>query len=272
MKASDFLARIFARKKQSVWIAVLGKKQSGKTDLCLLIMEILYKQGLIDAFGSNVPLDAPFPVDFIEDFKTLEQRCRMLNPAPKKHGLKRYLFFASEMGKWLPKDQAWRNVKFIEKLQTVRKYGLNWIGDAIDSVDRRVLNDIHFEGCFTKLSATNPTVARYENWITHEVTTLKNIPKTSIDFDTWYSASFYMEPQVKNGTTLPLNYEHEIAFKYLELGSWKKVGVSTQEGKRCLHKVIRFHKDHCLQTIVEDLVESAPIGAEIPKGSVEVTE
>ena len=269
---NEFIAKIFRRKKQSVWIAILGTKQSGKTDFALLIMQLLFEMNLIDAFGSNVPLDAPFPIDFIEDFQTLSQRCKMLNPNPKKYGLKRYLFFASEMGKWLPKDQSWRNVDFIEKLQTVRKDGLSWIGDAISRVDSRALNETHFEGCFTKLSQTNPTIAEYESWVTGQRTLLMNIPRTKIVFDTWYSANFYMEPQTLEDTLVPLNEDHKIVKKYRDTGSWKLAGVRTQEGKRSLFKVLDYHYTHCLTSITEEKAGSTPIQSEITKDSVEVTE
>lgn len=248
---NDFIGKIFQRKKHSVWVAVLGKKQSGKTDFCLYIMQKLYDMGLMDAFGSNVPVKAPFKVDFIEDFQTLEKRCRMLNPDPKKSGLKRYFYFGSEMGKWLPKDQAWKNVDFIERLQTVRKYGLSWIGDAISRVDSRALNEVHFQGCFTKKSQIDPTIAEYEDWVTGQKTDLKNIPRTDIEFDTWYSANFYMEPQNPDITNVPLNPEHEIIRRYLEAGSWKSAGIHPQEGKRALAKVLKFHMNHCLNSISE---------------------
>lgn len=243
----DFIKRIFPRRKQSVWVAVLGKKQSGKTDFCLYLMEKLHDLGLLDAFGSNVPVKADFDIDFIEDFQTLEQRCRMLNPNPQKQGLKRYLFFGSEMGKWLPRDQSWRNVDFIEKLQTVRKYGLSWIGDAISRVDARALNEVHFEGAFTKLSPTDPTVTMWKNWGNQEEVLVTGIPRTTIEFDTWYSANFYMLPQNPDTAQIPLNPEHEIVFKYLDNGrSWKKAGIHPQEGKRALIAVLEYHRSHCL--------------------------
>jgi len=269
---NDFIAKIFSKKKQSVWVAILGQKQSGKTDFALLIMNILYEMGLMEAFGSNMPLEASFPIDFIEDFQTLEKRCKMLNPNPQKYGFKRYLYFGSEMGKWLPKDQSWRNVDFIEKLQTVRKYGLSWIGDAISRVDSRALNEVHFQGCFMKLSQTNPTIAQYEDWVTGQITLLKKIPRTKIVFDTWYSANFYMEPQTSDNLVLPLNTEHEIVKKYLDTGSWKQAGVYTQEGKRALFKVLDYHYTHCLHEIALENEEPAPIKSDITKDSVEVTE
>jgi len=258
----DFIKRIFSKRLHSVCVAVLGKKQSGKTDFILHMMERLYALELMDGFGANMPLEAPFQIDFIEDFQTLKQHCQMLNPDPEKRGIKRYFYFGSEMGKWLPKDQAWRNVKFIEELQTIRKYGLSFAGDAIDRVDSRVLNEVHFDGCFRKYNVKNPTVAYYDNWQTGQRTLLKNIPKTTIGFDTWYSANFYMEPQSPNDLLIPLNAEHKLVLQYLEAGSWRKAGIHPQEGKRALAKVLNFHMNHCLHSIQEpsqDKSISAPI-------------
>jgi len=218
----------------------------------LHLMERLYKLELMDAFGSNMPIDAPFEVDFIEDFQTLKKRCQMLNPNPNTKGIKRYFYFGSEMGKWLPKDQAWRNVNFIEELQTIRKYGLNFSGDAINRVDSRVLNEIHFEGCFTKYNPKNPTMAYYDDWVTHERTFLKNIPRTKIKFDTFYSANFYMEPQTPDTLKIPLSPEHEIVKKYREFGSWKKADIHPQEGKRAVLKVLDFHLSNCLHDISKE--------------------
>ena len=264
-KPDDFIKRIFRRKSQSVCIAILGKKQSGKTDFMLHLMERLYSMNLMDKFGSNMPMEAPFEVDFIEDFQTLKKRCQMLNPSPNKKGLKRYFYFGSEMGKWLPKDQAWRNVDFIEELQTIRKHGLSFCGDAIDRVEGRVLNDTHFDGCFTKYNPKNPTVAYYEDWQTGERTQLKNIPRTSIKFDTFYSANFYMEPQTAEHLKIPLSPEHEIVKKYREHGSWKKADIHPQEGKRALMKVLDFHLTHCLHDLAEEKDVSAPVKSESAK-------
>lgn len=268
----EFIKRIFNKRLHSVCIAVLGKKQSGKTDFILHLMERLHALGLMDSFGSNMQMEAPFQVDFIDDFQTLKKRCQMLNPDPKKKGIKRYFYFGSEMGKWIPKDQAWRNVGFIEELQTIRKYGLSFAGDAIDRVDARVLNETHFDGCFKKYNVKNPTLAYYDNWQTGQRIFLRNIPRTNIVFDTWYSANFYMQPQLTDNAVIPLNTEHKIAKKYLETGSWKKAGVYTQEGKRAVLKVLKFHFDNCLPSLTEKKDVSTPIEAEITKVTPTVTE
>lgn len=235
-------------------------------------MERLHALDLMAGFGSNMEMEAPFEVDFIDDFPTLKRRCQMLNPDPKGKGIKRYFYFGSEMGKWLPKDQAWRNVNFIEELQTIRKYGLSFAGDAIDRVDSRVLNETHFDGCFRKYNVKDPTVGYYDNWQTGQRIFLKNIPRTKIGFDTWYSANFYMETQLADNAVIPLNPEHELVKKYMDSGSWKKVGVSTQEGKRAVLKVLKLHYNHCLHDLAQKTDGSTPIEVEIAKGTPTVTE
>ena len=78
-KPDDFIKSIFSKRKHSVFIAVLGKKQSGKTDFMLHLMERLNALKLMDGFGSNMPVKAPFEIDFIEDFKSfVHYRCSYL--------------------------------------------------------------------------------------------------------------------------------------------------------------------------------------------------
>jgi len=249
----DLIKKIYTRRKQSIWTITLGKKQSGKTDFNLRQMELLYELGLADGFGSNLnSLKASFDIDFIEDFQTLKQRCRMLNPDPEKYGIKRYFFLGSEMGKWLPRDQPWRNTKFIEELQLVRKIGLNWLGDGINRIDQRVLSEAHFDGFFKKVSTTRPDIAIYHNFSNDQTIEINGIKRTSLKFNTWESCNFYMEPQVSEDAIIPLNKEHEIVKQYMDSGSWKKTGVDTKTGKRSILKVLDYHYTHCLHSIQEE--------------------
>lgn len=267
-----FLKHVYGR-SESVFTCVLGKNETGKTDFNLLQLERMNELGIAKHFGTNMrSVEAEFEIQFIDNFKTLEQTCRMLNPNPKKHGLKKFFYFGSEIGKWAPRDQAWKNTKLIEKLQTVRKYGLCMLTDAIDRVDARVLSPRFFAGEFVKPFQNNKRFATYRDYATGRSFQFRDIPKTQIDYDTYETANFYMEPQGEEGAEIHLNYEHEIAFKYLDLGSWKAVGISTQEGKRCLQKVLRYHRTQCLPHIDLDEKELGAIKADIAKGSVEVTE
>lgn len=268
----DFIRRTYRRKYQSVFTCTLGPNQSGKTDFNLFQMEKIHAHKLGDAFGANIPLESNFKIDFIEDFQTLKKKCLMLNPDPERYGIKKYFFLGSEMGDWAPKDQPWLNVKFIKELQQVRKYGLSFLGDGIDRIDSRILNEKHFHGYFEKVSKAKPQLAVYYDWFNRRKVKLYDIPKTSIGFNTWYSASFYMEPQLKDNIRIPLNQEHEIVKRYLETGSWKKTGVSTQEGKRASMKVHRFHFSKCLHELKELDEELKQPEQEIDKDSLGITE
>ena len=235
---------------ESVSTCVVGKNETGKTDFNLLQMERIHDLGIGHRFGSNMKsVKADFEIDFIEDFETLEKTCRMLNPDPKKYGLKKYFFFGSEIGKWAARDTAWLNTDLIGKLQTIRKYGLSMLTDAIDRVDKRILNPRFFAGLFEKPFKNNKKFATFEDWSTGQISQFKGIPKTTIEYDTYETANFYMLSQVKDGAVIPLNHEHEIVKKYRETGSWKETGVHRQEGKRCLFKVIDYHYDHCLPNL-----------------------
>ena len=250
----DLMKKIYTKKKQSVWTVTLGKKQSGKTNFNLKQMELLHELGLADGFGSNLHIkNAPFDIDFIEDFQTLKARCQMLNPNPEKHGIKRYFFFGSEMGKWLPKDQPWRNVKFIEELQLVRKVGLNWLGDGINRIDSRVVNETHFDGVFRKVSIIRPDIATYHSFSSRQPITIHGIKQTKLGYNTWESCNFYMEPQNPGDADIPLNPDHLIVKKYLESGcSIAKTGLHSQEVKRARDRVLEYHMSKCIHPIQED--------------------
>ena len=245
---TDLIKRIYTRKKHSVWTITLGKKQSGKTDFNLRQLELLHELGLADGFGSNVKsIEAPFDIDFIEDFRTLQKRCQMLNPNPEKQGIKRYFFFCSEMGKSFPRDQPWENTKFIKDLQVVRKIGLNWLGDGINRIDERIVNEMHFDGKFKKVSITRPDIALYHNYATNSTSTITGIKRTNLKFNTWESSIFTMEPQTDN-TDIPLNADHRIVKQYLDAGcSIAKTGLHSQEVKRARDNVLKYYWQYHLQ-------------------------
>lgn len=248
----DFIRRTYRRKYQSVWTCTLGPNQSGKTDWNLYQMERIHALGLGDAFGANMPdLRADFDIDFIQDFESLKKRCQMLNPDPEHYGIKRYFFLGDEMGDWAPRDQPWLNVKFIKELQQVRKYGLCFLGSGISRIDARIVNEKHFHGYFEKVNKAKPQLAVYYDWFNGKKVKLYDIPRTSIGFNTWYSASFFMEPQGPKDILTPLNPEHQIVRKYLETGSWKDAGIYTAEGRRAVLKVLKFHMTHCLSSLHE---------------------
>lgn len=182
----DDLVRHIFKKRDSTFIAILGRKESGKTDLALRILESCYQQKLFKYFGTNIEglSNTPCEIDTIVDLPTLLERCQTLG--------KPYLFILDELGDTAPKDQPWLNVDLIKSLQKVRKYKLSLIGCAIDRVDSRVLNPTHFYGYFEKFSPDRKDVAMYTDWLKRKRTKVLGITPTQITFDTYQPASFHM--------------------------------------------------------------------------------
>lgn len=256
---NDFIKKTYG-KEDSTFTCVTGPNGSGKTEFNLLQLERIHDLGLGHRFGSNMPvpeaLKPHFEMDFIEDFETLEETCKILNPNPDRGKLKKYFFFLSELGKFVPKDQAWKkdNIEFIVKLQTVRKVGLSMLSDGIDRIDGRVLSPHFFNGEFKKPFATNPKFAIYEDYRAGKKTTFKKLPKCKMWFDTYYSANFYMTRQ-SEASGLVLDQSEQIVKQYMDSGSWKKVGVTTQQGKRELFKILKRYyaiREPTNQDIVEE--------------------
>lgn len=235
--------------------------QSGKTDFNLLQFEILHELGLGSGFGTNMKSVECDWIEHIDNFKDLKERCHMLNQNPGKGGIKRFFFLISELADFVPRDKPWNNVDFIKELQMVRKYGLSVISDSISRVDERVLNPNHFHGYFVKFKKGDPTVAKYYDWLNGRVDLIIKIPKTTIPFDTYESAFFYMEPQENSEFDIPLNQDHLIVKKYLESGcSIAKTGYHSQEVKRARDRVLDYHFRHCIQSLPSDSKdESDPI-------------
>lgn len=239
----DFIKYVYGKEGSSA-TCVVGPNGSGKTEFNVLQLERIHALGLGARFGSNMPypehIRPSFEMDFVEDLETLEKLCRLLNPNPEKHGMKKYFFFLSELGKFVPRDEAWKpeNREFIQKLQTVRKFGLCILSDAIDRVDARILSARFFNGIFTKPFSDNPKFAIYDDFRTGRKITFKEIPRCKSWFNTFYSAEFYLKPQDET-SGISLDQTEEIVKLYMETGSWKKAGVTTQQGKRELIKVLR---------------------------------
>ena len=129
----------------------------------------------------------------------------------------------------------------------MRKVGLNWLGDGINRVDERVVNETHFDGVFRKISITRPDIATYYNYANRRTVQIHGIKRTKLSFNTWESCNFYMEPQTEENNIV-LNPDHLIVQKYLEAGcSISKTGLHSQEVKRARDNVLKYYWKHHLQ-------------------------
>lgn len=171
----------------STFIIILGRRESGKTDMSLLITEILNETNSYKMFASNVKVStSPFKIDYITNLPDLEEW------ASSSTGLK--LFILDEAGKAFRRrtPMSKLNIELIDKLQTLRKYQLSFIFIAPHEkyIDGAGLGSDVLDGVFVKPFFKNPKVAIYEDKLEAFDFTLKDIPRTSLKFDTWDIAPF----------------------------------------------------------------------------------
>jgi len=188
--------------RDSVFIAVEGFNQLGKTDFVLKLCAEAYEYGYFKRFGFNQQLEnAPFEWDFVSDFQTLEQ---ILTTYGKK-----YLYFLDELGKSAPRATPWGkiNLELIKKLEIKRKDKLSLIGAAIGDVDRRIVSPNYLDAHIRKTSLTTAVVNHLQKRVQMRVT---RIPPTSITFKEFTVAHFTLEPKSSQDIQLDLDMQNAL--------------------------------------------------------------
>lgn len=177
---------VFQRTTSSC-LAILGRRQTGKTDLSLRIAEVLSKYDVILHFCSNIKIyKSSFTIENVTNLEDLESWCK--NRAGKK------LFIFDEAGKSLRRrtPMSRLNIRLLDNLQILRKYKLNIIIIAPDSkyLDRSVLGSDVLDAVILKRNFSNPKRALFQDLQRDNQVSLSNIQRTSISFDTWDIAPF----------------------------------------------------------------------------------
>jgi len=171
----------------SAFIIIFGRRETGKTDLSLLIAEILFITGIIQHFASNIKIyKSPMPIEHITNLDDL--RLWSKNTPGKK------LFLFDEFGKAMRRRSPMSslNIKLIDDLQILRKYKLSDLCCTVDEkyVDNSALGSDVLDGIFVKTNYKNPKVALYNDFLEDFSKAIEDIPRTSIEFDTWDVAPF----------------------------------------------------------------------------------
>ena len=190
------LIKSLFRQQDATFIAIFGRRGTGKTDLGLLIMEILYNAEIIKHFSTNTKIySSPFPIDEITDLQSLEYW------GSSKKGLKVFLFdeIADAMSRRRP--MASLTVELIKKFNKLRKHKLSVIATTIGerTLDRAVLDRDLLDArikrpLFNRQSLNFLKVAYYENLLNYDAIEIRNIPATSVKFDSWDSSPFTQRP------------------------------------------------------------------------------
>jgi len=179
-------------KRLSVCIAIMGRRDTGKTDLALLIMEILAKFDIIKNFATNIRIyKAPFETRHITNLVDLEYWCQ--NTPGRK------LFILDEAGKTIRRRSAMSrlNIKMLDNLQILRKYKLSLeiVFPADKYIDSAVLGSDVLDAVILKPHYKNRKVALYHDIMEDIEIWFTDVPPTNIHFDSWDIAPFTEKPK-----------------------------------------------------------------------------
>ena len=230
----ELILHLFKR-QLSAFIVIFGRRGSGKTDLGLLILEILKNLNHSSLFATNVGVkDNCFPIEHISDLDTLRLWCK------DNRGKKTYLF--DEIGKGLKRRSPMSNlnIELINDFQILRKYQLSIIATTIDSqyIDKAVLGPEILDGYFVKESWKNPQLASYVDYLEEFSMSFADIPGTLIKFDSLDSAPFkrHGEKQKPKFKDEHLNILWGSA---VEGKTYKDLGIHQQELTRIWKKFVK---------------------------------
>jgi len=210
-------------------VFITGRFGFGKTDFSLLIAEILLENKIIKKFGSNIGIKNPQDYPF-QHITNIVQLKKWLYPKTEPK-----LFILDEAGihtdRRNPTGRINREIRHIGFL--LRKFSGKFIfisqrGEDIDSTFAHT--DIWL-ATFHKIRKDKALL--FSN-VHMNPKLIRNIPRTSIKFDTRDIAPFSLEPtNLSEGATTK---EEKIFYDWLETGSYhkvgKKYGLFAQEVKR----------------------------------------
>lgn len=242
----NLIRHIFNR-QTSTFLAILGRRESGKTDFSFLMCEILYALGIIKYFASNTKVhDSPFPIERITNLPDLEDW------ASSTSGKK--LFILDEAGKSLRRrtPMSKLNIELLDNLQILRKYKLSIIMIAPHEkyVDSAALGSDVLDGVFIKPYFRSPKVGIYNDGLENIKLTITNIPKTNVNFDTWDVAPFKATRKAEKPKFQ--DTQLDILWKWSHGDTYKSLNLHPQEINRLARKFIReslesqVHNSHTL--------------------------
>lgn len=233
-KSLTSLVKVLFSRQIACYLAIFGRRGTGKTDLSLLIAEILAYNRIIKHFSTNIKIyKSKFHIEPVFDLFTLKQWC--------KDTKGRKLFILDEIGRTVSRrtPMARLNVKVINELQILRKYKLSMIIITVDPkyTDNAVIGHDLLDGVFVKPNYQNPKLALYDDRLQKNLRSkLWAIPKTQIDFDTWDSAPFTLQPPKRKP-----RFKDEDKSKVWDWATgktYKEIGIHSEELTRLKRKIL----------------------------------
>lgn len=182
----DIIIRLF-RKRLSVILLLLGRRDSGKTDFSLLIAETLFDNAVLRKIATNIKIiSSKFPIKYVNSLEALEYWCK------EERGKKLFIF--DEIGTAVRRrtPMSSLNIKFLDHLQVLRKYKLSQILIAPSEkyIDSATLGTDMLDATIIKPFPLNRKIATYIDELENFKITFYNLPATNINFDTFNRAIF----------------------------------------------------------------------------------
>lgn len=233
---------LFTR-QTSAFVIILGRRDTGKTNFALLLTEILHKTGQFKHFASNIRIyENTINMQHITNLPDLTEWAE-INSGKK-------LYILDEAGKAFRRrtPMAKLNIELMDKLQILRKYKLSFIFVTPHEkyIDGASLGSDVLDGVFLKPYFKNRKIALYEDKLETFDFTLRDIPATSIKYDTWDIAPFTLKrpiekPDFKDSTLSALwEWSHGKTIKDLGLHSQQLNRMTRSFVKDVLEK--SYHK------------------------------
>ena len=239
-----FLKKLFTRQTSNFYV-IFGRRGTGKTDFALLIDEILNSEGIIKESATNTKVfSSPFPIKEITNLEDLTYW------AQNTRGHKLFIFdeIAKAWNRRRPMSKL--SVELIQSFQILRKYKLSVLASTIDQkyVDNVALGDEILDGFFTKpwfpkRNKQKYKIAYYQDKLKPRQIRIKNIPRTSVKFDSWDSSPFTEKPLINKrafkDNDMKLIYEWAV-----ENRTSKELGLHSMQLNRKVKKIMRYFYDN----------------------------
>jgi hypothetical protein len=218
-------------KYQAPIVFITGRFGSGKTDFSLLIAEILLKNHVIQKFGSNIKVLDHKGYDYthITNLVSLKE---WLYP---KHIHK--LFILDEAGinvdRRNPLGKLNRQIRYLGFLLRKFRGKLIFISQRSKDIESTFADTDIWLATFKKFSKTEAILISN---VYVDPIHFYDIPRTSLDFDTYDVALFTSEPDYTDLEAKTL--ERKILYEWLEHGNYGKIakayGLHIQQVKRMI--------------------------------------